>query len=114
MKRLEKPGYRERVNRQGKLRNDTVKEYLRDIKSKSGCVDCGYNKHHSALEFHHIGDKDINLAFAKSIRQANEEISKCVILCSNCHRIRHWNQHHPEDPCKAEIFEATYEPVEET
>jgi predicted HNH restriction endonuclease len=24
--------------------------------------------------------------------QAKKEMLKCVVLCSNCHRIKHWNE----------------------
>ena len=86
-----------------------VKLFLAEYKIERGCVDCGYAKHHSALEFDHIkGNKKINVCFAKSITQAVKEIKKCEVVCSNCHRIRTWNLLYL---CKPDIFEATYEPV---
>jgi len=88
-----------------------IKVFLADYKIKKGCLDCGYKKHHSALEFDHVrGKKKINLAFAKSIAQAKKEIKKCDVVCSNCHRIRSWKRLYP---CKPDIFEATYEKVEQ-
>ena len=39
-------------------------------------------------------DKELNLSFAKSIGQAKREMAKCIVLCSNCHRIRHWDATH--------------------
>ena len=103
------PAYRIKVNAQSKERKDAINKFLREHKLKVGCVDCGYSNHHAALEFHHEGEKDVNLSFAKSLDMAKREMKKCVVLCSNCHRIRHWNEFHP---CKLDIFEMTYERVE--
>ena len=97
------------VNEQAKKRRDDINGFLRAHKLQMGCLDCGYASHHAALEFHHLGDKDVNLSFAKSLGMAKSEMKKCVVLCSNCHRIRHWNEQHP---CKPDIFEMTYEAAE--
>ena len=87
-----------------------VKLFLADYKVSKGCSDCGYNKHHSALEFDHIkGQKDMNVCFAKSITQAKNEIKKCEVVCSNCHRVRTYNRIYP---CKPDIFEKTYDQVD--
>ena len=89
LKRLKQPGYRERVNMVANERIKRIKYWISIYKMSFGCIDCGYKVHHSALEFDHIkGNKKINVANAKSIKQAKEEISKCEVVCSNCHRIR--------------------------
>ncbi len=96
-------------NAAARKRHEEINAFLRAYKSTAGCLDCGYNEHHAALEFHHRGgDKKINLSFAKSLQQAQIEMQKCDVLCSNCHRVRHWNESHP---CKPDIFETTYEPI---
>ena len=88
-----------------------IKVFLADYKMNKGCKDCGYKKYHFVLEFDHIkGNKKINIAFAKSINQAKKEIKKCEVVCSNCHRIRSWKRLYP---CKPDIFEATYEKIED-
>lgn len=90
-KRLADPAYRERINRQAKERARQIKSFLNEVKMASGCVDCGYREHPAALHFDHVvGDKEINLCFAKSIAQAKREITKCVVRCANCHAIRHY------------------------
>lgn len=110
-KRCEQKGYIEKLRKQANKRNKDIKRFLAEYKIEKGCKDCGYKKHHSALEFDHIkGKKEINMAFAKSINQAKREIEKCDVVCSNCHRVRTYNRIYP---CKPDIFEATYEPVSE-
>jgi hypothetical protein len=46
------------------------------------------------LEFHHVGDKDHNISnmvnHGYGWRRIEEEISKCIPLCCNCHRLEHW------------------------
>lgn len=57
------------------------------------CVRCGYKESVSALEFHHLNpeEKEMNLSNLanKSWVVIKEELKKCIILCSNCHRIEH-------------------------
>src|SRR5690348_15620190 len=76
-------------------RSERVKrnqEWLAQYKQEKGCFDCGYNKHPSALEFDHLRDKfkDISdmVKNGFSIKRLQEEIDKCEVVCSNCHRIR--------------------------
>lgn len=78
-------------------RAQKIKEFISSYKMGKGCVDCGYNKHHSALDFDHIkGEKKLNVCFAKSIAQAKKEIAKCEVVCSNCHRIRTYERLYPK------------------
>lgn len=59
------------------------------------CAICGYSKCNSALEFHHIdpATKSFELKTAlerpKAWSSIVEELKKCVLLCSNCHRELH-------------------------
>lgn len=100
---------RRKQNAATRRRREKINAFLREHKMVAGCADCGCRAHHAALEFHHEGAKDINLSFAKSIGQARTEMAKCIVLCANCHRVRHWNASHP---CKPDIFAATYEPAD--
>ena len=86
------PRQRDKENAQARARREAINEFLRAHKLSVGCSECGYREHHAALEFHHHGDKELNLSFAKSLGQAKKEMQKCVVLCSNCHRIKHWNE----------------------
>lgn len=86
------------------------------------CARCGYNKNHSALNFHHIDPQ--TKKFQIDVRKCNntkmsvliEEANKCELLCANCHM----EEHHPEsdttliekykEECKDLIRSSTLDP----
>lgn len=58
------------------------------------CKDCGGVFPSCVYDFHHLDPKEKdqsfrNLASCSWDRIEKEIIGKCVMLCSNCHRIRH-------------------------
>lgn len=57
------------------------------------CIDCGGQFHPNIYDFHHldptIKDLKINEGMAASWEKLKIELDKCVLLCSNCHRLRH-------------------------
>lgn len=77
--------------------NTKIRRYrtkLAAVKFLGGkCIVCGYDKNIRALEFHHKipGHKDMNLSKManKSWDVVKEELIKCELVCSNCHRERH-------------------------
>lgn len=66
---------------------------LIELRGNKGCENCGYINNIGALDFHHINNKEFTLDSRtlsnKSWCSILEEFSKCVILCSNCHREHH-------------------------
>lgn len=61
------------------------------------CSDCGGVFPLCCYDFHHLDPKgkDMHLAKALSARgfeYCKAELDKCVLLCSNCHRIRHYDK----------------------
>jgi ssDNA-binding Zn-finger/Zn-ribbon topoisomerase 1 len=66
--------------------------YIRDLKEKSPCRDCGKFYPYYVMDFDHVrGKKHANvmeLIPTLSKKKIDEEIAKCEIVCSNCHRIR--------------------------
>lgn len=62
------------------------------IKEDNGCACCTENTS-CCLDFHHSDDDKIknvsDFAMAKSKKKLLEEIRKCVVVCSNCHRKIH-------------------------
>jgi hypothetical protein len=73
------------------------RDKVNEIKVAMGCADCGI-QHPAVLDFHHIepvnGDKTkrVSQMISSGLRwQAIlEQIDKCIVLCANCHRKRHW------------------------
>ena len=58
------------------------------------CVDCDGIFHQAIYEFHHLDEKNkkanpAHLINRYGFKKAKEELDKCVLLCANCHRIRH-------------------------
>ena len=66
---------------------------LDEIKIAKGCIDCGYNAHSAALDFDHRDPKTklfkVAAASSRKWETVLEEIEKCDVRCSNCHRIKH-------------------------
>lgn len=77
-------------------RKVAIREYIQNIKSQLYCVDCG-QRHPATLHFHHRNsdNKTFNIGEAVdkgySLDRIKKEISKCIVLCANCHFKRHYN-----------------------
>lgn len=72
------------------------RDFVNSLKTK--CSRCGYDKNKAALEWHHPdNNKEFNInSLAKNAITNKErilnEISKCTLLCANCHREEHYPQ----------------------
>lgn len=67
-------------------------EFIRRAKQKS-CMDCGVSHPTWIMDFDHRGEKIKKFTLAtshlsKTMNQIIEEIAKCDVVCSNCHRQR--------------------------
>ena len=67
-----------------------VKEYITNLKATTPCKDCGKMFHPAVVEFDHVRDsKSFNLSKPTlTWTSALKEISKCELVCANCHRMR--------------------------
>jgi len=80
------------------------------VEYKGGkCSICGYNKCLSALDFHHVNpeEKEINFSNAwnkTSKEKIKQEIDKCILVCSNCHREIHDKDFIPLEEYEKYIF----------
>lgn len=77
--------------------NRWIKRKIEAIQYKGcKCIDCGIsypNYPYQVFDFHHINptekDYEWDKLRLKSDKTIKEELDKCVLLCANCHRIRH-------------------------
>ena len=78
-----------------KKRKEVIRKYVNSFKIK--CSKCD-ESHIACLDFHHLTDKEINIAQMQQYMWSNnrikKELDKCIVLCSNCHRKLHYNEKH--------------------
>jgi hypothetical protein len=62
------------------------------------CLDCNGIFPKEVYDFHHVDpstkEKELTSARFQSWDNYKKELDKCVLLCSNCHRIRHRKEKH--------------------
>jgi transposase len=79
-----------------RCRSEAVTRRRRRVKAMlveetgGACAICGYDRHLGALQFHHVDPADKRFTIAGtgaslSLERARREVSKCVLLCANCH-----------------------------
>jgi hypothetical protein len=74
-----------------KKRRQDIIDFIWAYKSNHSCVDCGFSDP-KALDFDHVrGEKKYNLSQMSELglgrQKILDEIAKCDVRCSNCHRI---------------------------
>jgi predicted HNH restriction endonuclease len=79
-----------------KKSKDSWRADWKAFKATLSCLECGVN-HPAVLDFHHIDPEMKNasvhsLVQSGSYRKALEEVQQCMVLCSNCHRVYHYNE----------------------
>ena len=71
-------------------------KYIQELKSSTPCMDCKESFPYYVMDFDHVrGRKHKNvmeLIPTLSKKKIDEEIAKCEIVCSNCHRVRTHNR----------------------
>src|SRR5579859_1495760 len=96
--------HRERLLEKRRQHDAELKLWLKRYKSQLCCVECGEN-HPACLQFHHRNPEEKSFTISFELRRwryitfkkLQEEISKCDILCGNCHALRHWRETHDFD-----------------
>lgn len=83
------------ANARNRSRN---REYVQGVKNVP-CADCKQKYPHYVMDFDHTDDNKMHnistmVNGARSLELIKVEISKCEIVCSNCHRIRTWSRSH--------------------
>lgn len=73
---------------------DRKAQRIRDIKEASPCTDCkGYFPFY-VMQFDHLEGKTRNVSHMRtySLERVLAEISKCELVCANCHATRTYNR----------------------
>lgn len=83
---------------QQKMQNARLKSFKQKCVEYLGscCMHCGYSKCIAAMEFHHKNPTEKEFGIAKVRNRAfsqviKDELDKCELLCSNCHKEVHYN-----------------------
>lgn len=98
-------------------RSQAVSDYRRRRKENlirvcgSKCNICGYNRTNSVLEFHHINPEKKNYGISSKgtchdLEKDLQEVSKCILVCANCHREIYDGLYSKEDLIKYQIFDS--------
>ena len=96
--------HKERLLEKRKQHDEELRQWLRQYKNRLGCAECGEN-HPACLHFHHINREEKSFTIGTvvgrwryvTLEKLQEEMSKCTILCGNCHAILHWRETHKSD-----------------
>ena len=81
--------YKQKYNERNQLQKQKTRLIIEEAK-EGGCIKCNETEK-ACLDFHHLGDKDTTVSsmLGMSEQRVRSEISKCVVLCANCHRKLH-------------------------
>ena len=78
--------------RRNKLVKASLKEEIKSLKESNPCVDCKHYYPYYVMDFDHTDDNKVAgvsiLVSAMQRLKALDEIAKCDLVCSNCHRER--------------------------
>lgn len=78
-----------------KERKNFLKNYIERVKRLAKCKTCPESRWW-VLDFHHRDEKDFGISGCirrgMSVERIKDEIRKCDILCSNCHRDLHYQE----------------------
>ena len=74
-----------------------TREDFKEYKKQLSCEFCGEN-HPATLDFHHRDKNEKKIIVSSAvgrgwgIESIQQEIDKCIVLCSNCHRKLHYDE----------------------
>jgi hypothetical protein len=79
-----------------RARYERQRAFMDELKAKP-CADCEIEYPPAVMQFHHLYGKTIEVAklFNRTQDAILTEIEKCVVLCANCHIMRHVNERSP-------------------
>lgn len=82
--------------RRSRINKARHKKVWDEFKASQKCSHCGF-QHPAVIDFHHVlrgpEKQSVNKLVANGcFAAAMKEVEKCIPLCSNCHRMLHWNE----------------------
>lgn len=72
-----------------------MRKSIHELKAKTPCTDCKVTYPYYVMDFDHLGAKEhliSRLANSGNQSALDRELSKCEVVCSNCHRIRSYSR----------------------
>lgn len=101
--------YRQYIADQTRRQRLEKQEWLKSFKKTLSCSRCQFSDYR-ALEFHHKDPSTKEFTICRALHQCHmsierikQELEKCEVVCSNCHRIEHYVETH------ADVSEGTAE-----
>lgn len=94
--------HRDADNEEKRERRTELREWLYEIKRRTECQSCG-DGDPVCLAFHHrrgtkkLMDVGKMVAYGHGRASIRDEIEKCDVLCANCHRCEHHDNHSVDD-----------------
>lgn len=89
---------RERLAKNNKVNMEAVRDFVKEAKSVP-CADCGEQYPSYVMDFDHLPEYEKLFTIAQksryTLKKVKEEVKKCEVVCSNCHRIRTHNRRSP-------------------
>jgi hypothetical protein len=81
-------------------RSQKIRTFIQQLKGSTPCADCGKIYPHYVMEFDHRAGNERSSNGHRKVSELTsqrwlivlEEISRCDIVCANCHHIRTWNK----------------------
>lgn len=89
-------GNKEKYILKAKVNTQTNVDKFNEFKKTLKCSSCT-EKRWWILDFHHLDPSEKDIEISKLIRSGSskrikDEIEKCIVLCSNCHRDLHYQE----------------------
>lgn len=92
---------KEQYIRRNKEKQVHLQSFVNAVKSYP-CEDCGKDYPHYVMDFDHLPEFDKEMDISQMYKWGSwtkvvDEIMKCELVCSNCHRVRTWNRKKESD-----------------
>lgn len=82
-----------RLQKSKNVKRNLYRRRIQEVKESTPCADCGFKYPHYIMDFDHLPGSEklfdiATVALCPSAEALEEEIKKCDVVCSNCHRHR--------------------------